>query len=485
MKLADLCLEGMCIIGDDQIKITSVTYDSRKVCKGALFLCISGFKTDGHKYAQSAVENGAVALMVTRKLDIDVPQILVDDARVAMAHISREFYGRPDKELTMIGITGTNGKTTTTYMIKSVLEYSGKKTGLIGTIINMIGEEELKTDRTTPESPDLFALLRRMVDEGCAAVVMEVSSHSLALGRVAGITFDVSIFTNLTQDHLDFHQTFDNYMAAKKKLFESSKSGAINLDDSAATYMMKELDINWCGYGIKEKKDVYAKNIEITPKGVTFDLCCNQGMLPLCMKIPGIFSVYNSLAAATACLLLKEPLETIKTGLEAMPCVAGRFEVLDTGSRPYTIILDYAHTPDSLENTLLTIKEFARGRIIPVFGCGGDRDKGKRPMMGEIAGKLSTFAIITSDNPRSEDPDVIIREIETGMIKTDCPYICIENRRQAIQYAIENAVVEDIIVLAGKGHETYQEIGGVKNPFDEKVVVKELLGQDIREKHTN
>ena len=482
MKLTELCQGGMRIIGDGKVDITSIEYDSRKVRAGALFFCIDGFKTDGHEYARSAVENGAVALMVSRRLDIDVPQIVVQNGRAAMAHISRAFYGNPDTGMTMIALTGTNGKTTTTYMIKSVMEASGKKTGLIGTIVNMIGQRALPTERTTPESPDLFALLRHMADEGCEAVVMEVSSHSLALDRVAGITFDVAVFTNLTQDHLDFHGTMAGYKAAKKKLFAASKCAAMNIDDAAAAYMMDGIDIDWRTYGIKEKADVFARNIEITPKGVSYDLCCERAMLPLSLSIPGIFSVYNSLSAATACLLMGESLETIKTGLEAMPCVAGRFEVLDTGNRPYTIILDYAHTPDSLENTLITVQSFARGRIMPVFGCGGDRDKGKRPIMGEIAGRLSTFAIITSDNPRTEDPYEIIRAVEDGMKRTNCPYICIENRHDAIAYAIDNAQQGDIIVLAGKGHETYQEINGVKHPFDEKIVVKELLAADAKER---
>jgi UDP-N-acetylmuramoyl-L-alanyl-D-glutamate--2,6-diaminopimelate ligase len=478
LKLADLLSEGMQVLGDDQIDILSVTYDSRQVCPGALFFCISGFKTDGHQYAQAAVKAGAVALVVTRRLDIPVAQILVEDDRRAMALISREFYGRPDETLRMIGITGTNGKTTTTYMIKSVLECAGKKTGLIGTIVNMIGETTLHTERTTPESPDLFALLRQMADEGCDNVVMEVSSHSLELRRVAGITFDVAVFTNLTQDHLDFHVTFDNYLAAKKKLFMAASSAAVNLDDPSADRVMDGVDTNWLTYGIKEQADVYARNIEITPRGVTYDLCSRQGMLPLSLKIPGIFSVYNSLSAATACMLLDIGLETIKTGLEAMPSVAGRFEVLDTGNRPFTMILDYAHTPDSLENTLLTVREFVRGRIITVFGCGGDRDKGKRPIMGEIAGRLSTYVVITSDNPRTEEPQSIIDEIETGIKNTACEYRCIENRREAIRYAIHSAQPDDIIVLAGKGHETYQEINGVKYPFDEKIVVAELLAED-------
>lgn len=471
----------MQLIGDENTKITSVEYDSRKVCKGALFFCITGFKTDGHKYAEDAVANGAAALMVTRKLDLDVPQILVKNSRRSMALISREFYGRPDEKLNMIGITGTNGKTTTTYMIKSVLETAGIKTGLIGTIHNMIGKEEIATERTTPESPDLFALLRRMAQEECECLVMEVSSHSLVLERVAGIEFDVSIFTNLTQDHLDFHETFDNYAQAKKKLFIQSKSGAMNADDGYHKVLMEGVDCVFSTYGIKNKADVYAKNIEITPRGVTFDLGCSFGMVPISLKIPGIFSVYNSLSAATACLLLGQGLENIKTGLEAMPTVDGRFEVLGTADMPFTIILDYAHTPDSLENTLRTVKEFARGRIIPVFGCGGDRDAEKRPIMGEVAGKLSTFAIITSDNPRTEDPFKILESVEEGMKRTKCKYICIENRREAIKYSIENALPDDIIVLAGKGHETYQEINGVKYPFDEKVIVAELLAELTKE----
>ncbi len=476
MKLGDLC-EGLRIVGNAQTEIKSVAYDSRKVEKGALFFCISGYKTDGHEYARAAVDNGAAALMVTRLLDIDVPQVVVDNAREAMARISREFYGKPDERLAMIGITGTKGKTTTTYMIKSVMETAGKKMGLIGTIVNMIGAKELHTDRTTPESPDLFKLLRQMADEGCDAVVMEVSSHSLYLGRVAGIRYDVGVFTNLSRDHLDFHETVENYMAAKKRLFYASKNAAVNADDAAASYMLDGIGIGRLTYGIKEKADVFARNIEITPKGVSFDLCGACGMIPIDLNIPGIFSVYNALSAASACMLLGVGLETIKTGLEAMPRVAGRFEVLDTGNRPFTIILDYAHTPDSLENTLITVKGFARGRVVTVFGCGGDRDRGKRPMMGEISGRLSAFTIITSDNPRTEDPFAIIEEIKKGIERTDGAYTCIENRREAIRYAIRNAQADDIIVLAGKGHETYQEINGVKHPFDEKVVVKELLDE--------
>lgn len=480
MRLNELCRDDMTILGDAATEIKSIEYDSRKVCDGALFFCICGYKTDGHNYAASAVENGASALVVTRKLELNVPQVLVKDGREAMAFIAREFYGRPDERLRMIGITGTNGKTTSTYMIKSVLEGCGIKTGLIGTITNMIGSRELPTEHTTPESPDLFALLNRMAKEGCKAVVMEVSSHSLELKRVSGITYESAVFTNLTQDHLDFHGNFENYMAAKKKLFAASRRAAINMDDDAAPYMTQGLDIETLRFGINDKAQVSARNIEITAKGVSYDLVTPKGALPIRLRIPGIFSVYNSLGSAAACLNIGIGLGAIKAGLEAMPSVAGRFEVLETGERPYTIILDYAHTPDGLENTLKTVREFARGRIIPVFGCGGDRDKGKRSQMGEIAGRLSTYAIITSDNPRTEDPMDIIKAVESGMKTTGCEYICIENRREAIKYAIENALPEDIIVLAGKGHETYQEINGVKHPFDEKIVVKELLEKDSK-----
>ena len=480
LRLNELCRDDMTILGDAATEIKSIEYDSRKVCDGALFFCICGYKTDGHNYAASAVENGASALVVTRKLELNVPQVLVKDGREAMAFIAREFYGRPDERLRMIGITGTNGKTTSTYMIKSVLEGCGIKTGLIGTITNMIGSRELPTEHTTPESPDLFALLNRMAKEGCKAVVMEVSSHSLELKRVSGITYESAVFTNLTQDHLDFHGNFENYMAAKKKLFAASRRAAINMDDDAAPYMTQGLDIETLRFGINDKAQVSARNIEITAKGVSYDLVTPKGALPIRLRIPGIFSVYNSLGSAAACLNIGIGLGAIKAGLEAMPSVAGRFEVLETGERPYTIILDYAHTPDGLENTLKTVREFARGRIIPVFGCGGDRDKGKRSQMGEIAGRLSTYAIITSDNPRTEDPMDIIKAVESGMKTTGCEYICIENRREAIKYAIENALPEDIIVLAGKGHETYQEINGVKHPFDEKIVVKELLEKDSK-----
>jgi UDP-N-acetylmuramoyl-L-alanyl-D-glutamate--2,6-diaminopimelate ligase len=463
------------IIGDQYTGIEGISYDSRRVKKGDLFFCISGFSNDGHQYAQDAVDNGAAALMVTRKLQIEVPQIVVKDDRLSMALISCAFYGYPSRRLKMVGITGTNGKTTTTYMIKSIAEKKGEKVGLIGTIVNMIGDKVLETERTTPEAPDLQNLIRQMADEGCSMVVMEVSSHSLDLKRVEGMRFDVSIFTNLTQDHLDYHKTLENYRNAKKIIFHVSNNAVINIDDAAGDYMADNIKANVYRYGIREKADLNASEIEITPAGASFDMNIKGAKTHIDLKIPGLFSVYNSLSAAGACTALGMEAQYIKEGLETLPSVSGRFEVLDTGNRGYTVILDYAHTPDSLQNTLQTVNEFVRGRIVTVFGCGGDRDKGKRPIMGEIAGKLSSFTIITSDNPRTEVPADIIAQIEDGMKRTNADYICIENRREAIQYALENARRDDIIVLAGKGHETYQEINKVKYPFDEKVVVRDIL----------
>ncbi len=476
MNIRTLTMNLECeITGDQDTVIEGICYDSRQAEKGDLFFCISGFLSDGHKYAEDAVKKGAVALMVTRKLPLEVPQILVKDGRHAMAQISCVFYGNPAARLKTVGITGTNGKTTATYMIKSIAEKKGEKVGLIGTIVNMIGEKVLETERTTPEAPDLQKLIRQMADEGCTLLVMEVSSHSLDLKRVAGIHYDVGVFTNLTQDHLDYHKTLENYRVAKKILFHSSKNAVINLDDASGAYLMEGVGAKVFSYGIREKAALSAAEIEITPAGASFDMDIIGRKTHIDLKIPGLFSVYNALSAAGACTALGIAPQYIRQGLEALPSVSGRFEVLDTGNRGYTVILDYAHTPDSLQNTLQTVNEFVRGRIVTVFGCGGDRDKGKRPIMGEIAGKLSDLTIITSDNPRTEVPEDIIAQIEDGMKKTNADYICIENRREAIRYALENARKDDIIVLAGKGHETYQEINKVKYPFDEKIVVREIL----------
>ena len=478
MLLKELVQKIDCqIIGDGNINITGLQYDSRAVEPGDLFFCIKGFATDGHRFAPAAVEKGAVCLVVTERQEIDVPQVLVEDDRAAMAEISAAFYGYPAKELRMIGVTGTNGKTSITYLLKNILEKEGSKVGLLGTIVNMIGDRPIHTERTTPESMDLQRLLRQMRDEGVDTVVMEVSSHSLVLKRVHGIPFAGAVFTNLTQDHLDFHGTLENYAAAKALLFQHSENSAINIDDAYGEYMAKAAAGSVVTYGAKGFGDVKALNIDMTVEGSRFILQARGAKIPIVVRIPGMFSVYNALAAITISLQLGIDLICIKQGIEAVENVPGRFQRLDTRGGGYAMVLDYAHTPDSLENALKTVREFARGRVVCVFGCGGNRDNTKRPIMGEISGRLADFTIVTSDNPRFEEPMAIIDEIVPGVQRGGGKYVVIENRREAIKYALEHARKDDVILLAGKGHEDYQEIRGVKHPFDEKVVVSQLLDE--------
>lgn len=463
------------LIGRDA-EVKEIVYNSRKVEEGDVFCCIVGTFADGHKYAQQAVDAGAAALVVERKLDIDVPQILVEDTRIAMAEMAAAYYGYPSREMQMIGVTGTNGKTSTTYMLKAIAERMGKKVGLIGTIRNMIGDIIIDTERTTPESVDLQRILRQMKDEKVDVVIMEVSSHSLDQKRVHGIEYDVGEFTNLTQDHLDYHKTFENYFNAKKLLFKQSRMAVINKDDPYANRMMEGLDIPVMTFGIREKADVTASEIDITTRGVQFDFNYKNITSRFNVPIPGLFSVFNAIGAATVALSLGWNLDSIKYGLEHMMSVSGRLEPLPTGKNEFTVLLDYAHTPDALENVLKTVKGFATGRIVTLFGCGGDRDHAKRPIMGEIAGRFSDFAIVTSDNPRTENPMDIINSIVEGVKKSGCEYVVIENRREAIEYALKNARKNDVIILAGKGHENYQEINGGKHHFDEKEIVAEILG---------
>ena len=463
------------LIGED-VEVKELKYNSRKVEKGDVFCCVVGTLADGHKYAPQAVEAGAAALVVERKLDIDIPQILVENTRIAMAEMAAAYYGNPADEMVMVGITGTNGKTSTSYMLKAIAERMGKKVGLIGTIRNMIGDIIIDTERTTPESVDLQRILRQMKDENVDVVIMEVSSHSLDQKRVHGITYDVGCFTNLTQDHLDYHKTFQNYFAAKKLLFAQCKKAVINLDDSYAADMVAGMNLPVLTVGVREKADVTASEIDITTRGVQFDFNYRNVTSRFNVPIPGLFSVFNAMSAAGIALALGWTLDSIKYGLEHMVGVSGRLEPLPTGKNEFTVLLDYAHTPDALENLLKTVRGFATGRVVTLFGCGGDRDQAKRPIMGEIAGRFSDFAIVTSDNPRSEDPMQIIASVEDGVKKSGCEYIVIENRRDAIEYALKNAMKNDVIILAGKGHENYQEINGGKHHFDEKEIVAEILG---------
>jgi len=482
MLLSDLIksLEKEYVIGDTNININKIAYDSRKVSENDIFVCIRGFKTDGHNYIQQAIERGAVAVVVEKDVEnLGVPVVKVADSREALAFMAAKFFGYPSNQFKLIGVTGTNGKTTTTYLIKSVLEHKGYKVGLIGTNQNMIGDMVIPTERTTPESLELQQLFFDMAKEKVDYVVMEVSSHSLELNRVAGCHYEVGIFTNITQDHLDFHITMENYLKAKAKLFNMCKIGVINIDDFRSQYILDTCSCSTLCYGIDKKKDLYAENIQLSDKGVSFEVVANDKREIIELGIPGKFSVYNALASIGACLALGIDLEDIKAGLKKEKGVPGRAQLVPTG-RDFSVLIDYAHTPDGLQNILSTVRDFAKGRVITVFGCGGDRDRTKRPIMGRIAGQLSDFCVITSDNPRTEDPMKIIRDIEEGIKDTGSSYVVIENRYQAIKYAITNAEKDDIIVLAGKGHETYQEINGVRYHFDENEVVREILSESMQ-----
>ncbi len=464
------------LIGGDT-EVRSLCYNSRKVAEGDVFFCVVGTYADGHAYAGQAVEAGARVLVVERELPLNVTQVLVKNTRVAMAEMAAAYYGYPTRELTVVGVTGTSGKTSTTYMLKAIAEAAGKKVGLIGTIRNMIGDKAVESDRTTPESVDLQAIFRRMKDEGVDLVVMEVSSHALDQRRVHGVEYNVGLFTNLTQDHLDYHKNFDSYLAAKKLLFYQSAFAIVNADDPHSEKMLEGLSIPHSSFGITERADETASEIDITTRGVQFDLNTRIGKTRLSISTPGLFSVYNALSAAAAAIQLGFTLDVVKLGLEKMGVVSGRLEPLPAGGRDFTVFLDYAHKPDALENVLKTVRGFSKGRIVTLFGCGGDRDKAKRPLMGEVAGRYSDFIIITSDNPRTEEPMSIIAAIEEGVKKTGAEYVVIENRYAAIEYALHNARKDDVVILAGKGHENYQEINGGKHHFDEKEIVAEILSR--------
>ncbi len=463
------------LIGNDT-EISAIEYDSRReMKKGAIFCCVVGTFLDGHDYAKAAVDAGAAALLVQRELDVDVPQVLVSDVRTAMAGIAANFFGNPAKKLRIVGVTGTNGKTSTTYMLKSIAEQCGLKVGLIGTIRNMIEDEVLYTQRTTPASVDLQEILKKMLDRSVDLVIMEVSSHSLDQKRVYGIDFEVSAFTNLTQDHLDYHKSFENYFEAKKKLFYMTKHAVINADDANGLAICEGTGCSVTTFGIAVKADITARNIDITTSGVGFDMNTPIDSVRIELNTPGLFSVFNAMTAAGLAMRLGIPFDKIVSGLKSMEYVDGRLEPLPTGGRPFSVYLDFAHTPDAIENILTAVRSFAKGRVVTLFGCGGDRDRSKRPIMGEAAGRFSDLLIVTSDNPRTEDPNAIIASVIEGVKRSGCRYVTIENRREAIKYALHNAKENDCIILAGKGHENYQEINGVKHHFDEKEIVAEII----------
>ena len=465
-------------LGDiDNTEILALRIDSRKVVPGDLFFCTPGLRMDAHDFAPQAVEKGAAALVVERRLDVPVPQIIVEDVRVATSYIAAAFYGNPADGMMLLGITGTKGKTTTSFLVKSIMDEAGYKTGLIGTVCSMIGGETIPSRLTTPDPVETQQLLRRMADAGVQCVVMEVSAHATAMHRLAGMKFKVGAFSNFSQDHLDFFGDMDSYFDAKMKLFSADMCDGIvyNVDDERVSAGMRKLGRQALRIGIREPSDVYANDIEVGERGCSFLMTWHKKFrISISLRLAGIFNVYNALLAAGIAICAGVGPEAIRRGLEKVRAVPGRIELLDTGT-PYRVILDYAHSPDALENILGAVRETTKGRLIALFGCGGARDHGKRPMMGEIAGKLADYCILTSDNPRNENPMDIIDAIEEGIKTTQCEYIVIENRREAIRYALSFARKGDVVVLAGKGHETYQEINGVKYPFDEKVIVAELL----------
>ena len=481
MKLAKLMegLEYEVLKGNLDVSINNINYDSRKVKDGDMFVCIKGFKSDGHNFIDAAINNGAKVIVCEDEADVKdgVTLIKFKDTRKALAKIGAKYYDNPCDKLNIIGVTGTNGKTTTAFMIKNILESCNEKVGLIGTIANYIGDEKLETERTTPESLELQELFRNMVDKGVKYCVMEVSSHSLALDRVYGVDFEVGIFTNLTRDHLDFHKTFENYYKAKYKLFPRSKTSIVNIDDKYGVRITEDLQRenieNFITYGIKNKADIMAKNEKLENMDILFDLVTEDKTERVLLPIPGEYNIYNALGAISACKVLGISLDDIKEGLKHV-VVPGRCERAARGHKlPYEIIIDYAHTPDGLENILKTAREFTSGRLISVFGCGGDRDKVKRPQMGKIGTDLSDIAVITSDNPRSEEPDSIIDDIIAGIEKDN--YIRITNRHEGIEKAMEIAEEGDVIVIAGKGHETYQILNTGTIHFDEREVIEEIL----------
>ncbi len=476
------------IDGDGMTEIAGIQTDSRKVRPGDLFICLPGHTVDGHRFAGQAAEQGAAALVVQREVDANLPKIVVNDTRYAMAVIANHFYGYPSHEMKVIGVTGTNGKTTTTYLIEKILRDYGRTTGLLGTISVKIGAETYAAERTTMEALDLQRTFRRMRDADTEYCVMEVSSHALEQGRVKGCNFRTAVFTNLTQDHLDYHQTMEKYKQAKGLLFSrlgntfspdpgDRKFAVLNADDPVSREYGHLTSAQVITYGIENEADVRASDIRITPGGTQFKVASFAGTAELRLKLLGKFNVYNALAAIASGLAEGIPLQAIKHSLEQVEGVAGRMETIDEG-QDFLVIVDYAHSPDGLENALATIREFAKGKVICVFGCGGDRDRTKRPVMGRIAAEYSDYVLVTSDNPRSEDPEAIMKEIESGILPVagaEDRYRLVADRRAAIQMSVEMASSNDVVLIAGKGHEPGQTIKGITYEFDDRLVAKEAI----------
>jgi len=477
MKLAELLrhLDVLEITADPELEISGISYDSRKTQPGDLFVAIKGFEADGHRFIPKAMQNGAAAVLCEDAPGDGTPFVRVKDCRYGLALVSRDFCGNPAGEMKVIGFTGTSGKTSSTHILKHVLETQGAKVGLIGTNGNMIGDTLLHTEHTTPESLELHKLFREMRDAGCTHVVMEVSSHSLTLERVAGITFDVAVFTNLSQDHLDLHGTMEEYAAAKKKIFSQCRVGCVNMDDARGAYMAEGASCPILRYSAEDNgAELSAKDVRLTASGVRFAAVHGEELALTRLAIPGMFSVYNALSVLAACLCLGMSLKDAADGVSSARGVKGRMESVPTDG-DYSIIIDYSHKPDALEKALKALRPVTKGRLTVLFGCGGDRDRGKRPIMGRIAADNADLVIVTSDNPRTEDPMDIIGEILPGIKSRHRPYKMICDRPEAIRWAIDNAGPGDVILLAGKGHEDYQIIGHEKHHMDEREIVADWL----------
>ena len=474
--------------GNTAVKVLDITADSRAVKVGSLFIALDGATVDGHNYVNKAVEAGAVAVLVSKPVEVsgDVCVITVEDTRKAMMACVPYFFDYPANSMRMIGVTGTNGKTTTTHMIRHILKGQGYKVGVIGTVHIMIGDTSYPIHNTTPDVVDLQHILHQMVEEGVTHCVMEVSSHALALGRVSGVEYDTAVFTNLTQDHLDFHKTFENYLAAKCKLFEqvsasnqtkSGKGAIINIDDEYGHRVIEKTTAPIITYSIDGKGTLNAHDVEMTPKSSRYTVSYDGNDYTVAMNTTGLFNVYNTLAAIGACLLEGISMEDIDKALKTFSAVPGRFELIEEG-QPFAVVVDYAHTPDGLENILQTAKAIQENRIIVVFGCGGDRDATKRPIMGRIAAQYGDVVYVTSDNPRTEDPVQIVKDVELGVkegLREGSHYEVIVDRREAIQHAIQNAKPGDIVLIAGKGHEDYQILKDKTIHFDDREEARAAL----------
>ncbi len=489
MKLKDL-LSDIAVLewcADPETEVLSVSSDSRSIGKGAAFVALKGLKVDGRQWIPAAFEKGAVVAICQEKPEEEVPYVLLEDTRGNLAPILANFYSHPEKSFRrIIGITGTNGKTTTSFMLRNIFREAGHKTGLIGTTKYMICDREYPVDEaksllTTPDPELLFELFDAMRREGVDTVIMEASSHALAFNKLAGVPFTLGIFTNLTRDHLDFHHTMEEYREAKKKLFRVAKVGILNQDDPSFSKMCEDVTCLVKSYSAKsEKSDFCAKEIHTeSEKEISYLMKSSEGMEEITLPIPGDFNVYNSLAAASAALECGIPFDVIRSALGKMEGVKGRIERIPTDT-PYSVFIDFAHTPDALENILSTLRGFTKGRLVTLFGCGGDRDRTKRPIMGQIACEMSDFVVVTSDNSRSEKKEDIISDIVAGMQDTKTPYVTIPDRTEAIRFALSEAKEGDVILLAGKGHEEYEIDEAGKRPYSERNIVLEYIGEEVK-----